>query len=153
MPGKDIRVVEIPEWDVEACGGTHLDSTGEVGEVKLLKSSKLQDGIVRLEYVAGKAASAVEKQEGAELAKIAKLLGVKKEQVPAAADMLFSAWKKAVKKKKELDPADTDYKSANASKGSDDDILSETAHLLKTQQAHLENSINKFLKDIQDSRK
>ena len=30
-----IRIVEIPDWDVSACGGTHTLRTGEVGVIKI----------------------------------------------------------------------------------------------------------------------
>lgn len=53
VPGRVIRIVNIPGVDVEACGGTHLNNTKEVGEIKLLKTSKIQDGIVRIEFTAG----------------------------------------------------------------------------------------------------
>lgn len=53
MPGNELRVVNIRDIDVEACCGTHCDSTSEVGWVRLLKTTKLQDGVVRLYYVAG----------------------------------------------------------------------------------------------------
>ena len=53
VPGNDLRVVKIEDTDVEACCGTHCDFTNEVGMVRILKSSKIQDGIVRLYYVAG----------------------------------------------------------------------------------------------------
>ena len=64
VPGNDLRVVHIEDTDVEACCGTHCDNTSEVGWVRLLKTSKIQDGIfiyfifiiqgiVRLYYVAG----------------------------------------------------------------------------------------------------
>ena len=48
-----IRIVEIDGWDVEACYGTHVKNTGEIGGFKIINYSKIQDGIVRLEYVAG----------------------------------------------------------------------------------------------------
>jgi len=56
VPGKELRIVDIVGFDVEACGGTHLDITGDVGKIKILKSSKLQDGVVRIEFTAGLAA-------------------------------------------------------------------------------------------------
>jgi alanyl-tRNA synthetase len=56
VPGKELRVVNIVGWDVEACGGTHTDSTGEVGFIKMTGAKRIQDGVVRLEYVAGDAA-------------------------------------------------------------------------------------------------
>ncbi|MEM0372599.1 MAG: alanine--tRNA ligase [archaeon] len=53
IPSNEIRVVDIKEWDVEACGGTHADNTSEVEKIKLLKAKKIQDGVIRLEFVAG----------------------------------------------------------------------------------------------------
>lgn len=50
---KTLRVVEIEGWDVEACGGTHLANTGEIGGVKIVNVERIQDGVIRLEYVAG----------------------------------------------------------------------------------------------------
>lgn len=54
VPGNKLRVVNIQDTDVEACCGTHCDSTGEVGWVKILKTHRISDGILRLYYVAGK---------------------------------------------------------------------------------------------------
>ncbi|MCX8199504.1 MAG: alanine--tRNA ligase [Sulfolobales archaeon] len=48
-----IRIVEIPGWDAQACYGTHLQNTGEVGCIKIVDSRKIQDGVLRLEFVAG----------------------------------------------------------------------------------------------------
>ncbi len=56
VPGRELRVIEIEDLDSEACGGTHLKNTGEALLVKIIRSSKIQDGIVRLEFTAGEAA-------------------------------------------------------------------------------------------------
>jgi alanyl-tRNA synthetase len=48
-----IRVVEIEGLDAEACFGTHLRNTREVGALKIVRTEKIADGVVRLEYVAG----------------------------------------------------------------------------------------------------
>ena len=53
VPGKEIRVVRIGEFDVEACGGIHCKNTLEVGAIKILRTKRIQDGVVRLEFVAG----------------------------------------------------------------------------------------------------
>ncbi|MGC8675705.1 alanine--tRNA ligase [Fervidicoccus sp.] len=50
---KRIRIVEIPGHDVEACFGTHVSNTGEVGGIKIINVAKLQDGIIRFEFVSG----------------------------------------------------------------------------------------------------
>ena len=39
MPDRDeIRIVEIESVDVQACGGTHVKRTGEIGRVEMLKA-------------------------------------------------------------------------------------------------------------------
>jgi alanyl-tRNA synthetase len=47
-----IRIVEIPDWDVSACGGTHTRRTGEVGAIKVVRWEKVR-GNVRLEFLCG----------------------------------------------------------------------------------------------------
>jgi alanyl-tRNA synthetase len=54
VPEKVLRVISITDFDAEACGGLHVDNTSEVEEVFIFNSRRMQDGIVRLEYVAGK---------------------------------------------------------------------------------------------------
>ena len=49
-PGRTIRVVEVEGWDVEACFGTHVTNTREVGVIKIINVDRIQDGVVRLEY-------------------------------------------------------------------------------------------------------
>ena len=57
-PGKEIRVVRIEDWDVEACGGTHCRSTCEVGFINILRTERVQDGVERIVFAAGPAALA-----------------------------------------------------------------------------------------------
>ena len=52
VPGNELRIVNIEGVDTEACCGTHADNTAEVGWIKILKTQRISDGIVRLEYVA-----------------------------------------------------------------------------------------------------
>ncbi len=47
-----LRIVEIPGWDAEACFGTHVYNTSEIGGIKIVNVEKIQDGVVRLEYIA-----------------------------------------------------------------------------------------------------
>jgi alanyl-tRNA synthetase len=53
VPGKEIRVVRIGDFDVEACGGIHCKNTYDVGAIKILRTKRIQDGVVRLEFVSG----------------------------------------------------------------------------------------------------
>ncbi|NIN52889.1 MAG: alanine--tRNA ligase, partial [Nitrososphaeria archaeon] len=53
VPGAEIRIVESEGWDVEACGGTHCGSTGEVMVIKVLGTDRIQDGVERLTFTSG----------------------------------------------------------------------------------------------------
>jgi len=53
VPGNELRVVNIVDTDTEACCGTHADNTAEVGLIKIIKTARISDGIVRLYFVAG----------------------------------------------------------------------------------------------------
>ena len=53
VPSRTQRIANINDWDVEACGGTHTDTTGQVGFVKIMKTERIQDGVERLVFVAG----------------------------------------------------------------------------------------------------
>jgi len=56
-PENKLRIIDIGNGlDVEACGGTHVDSTGEVEDIVITKSTKIQDGVVRMEFKSGEAA-------------------------------------------------------------------------------------------------
>ena len=89
VPGKNIRIVEIPGHDVEACGGTHLNNTSETGKIKILNSQKIQDGVVRLTFTAGEATNNVEKRNKKILNELQNLLAVKNDEiVPRVEELL-----------------------------------------------------------------
>ncbi|MEG0384659.1 MAG: alanine--tRNA ligase-related protein [Solibacillus sp.] len=49
---EDIRLVIIPEYDYNGCGGTHPTSTGQVGLIKILATEKMKQQI-RIHFVCG----------------------------------------------------------------------------------------------------
>jgi Alanyl-tRNA synthetase len=55
-PGNNIRLIEIEEVDIEACGGTHLTTTSHAEDFVLTGCKRIQDGTIRMEYKAGKQA-------------------------------------------------------------------------------------------------
>ena len=100
VPGGEVRVVEIPKWDVEACGGTHVSRTSDVGLIKILRSTRIQDGVIRLEYTAGRAAFDAVQAQSREIATTAEVLGVPIGQVASSAARLVDEWRE---QRKELE--------------------------------------------------
>src|SRR5437764_931276 len=90
VPGGELRVVEIPKWDVEACGGTHVSRTSDVSLIKILRSTRIQDGVVRLEYAAGKGALDAMRKQSDDLRRAADILSVPPDQVVSAAERLVA---------------------------------------------------------------
>ncbi len=91
--GNDIRVVEIEEWDREACAGTHVDNTSEIGMIKIMRTERLQDGVERLEYSAGMAC--VDYIQGREeiLRRACEPISVPPENLPDSVSRFFNEWK------------------------------------------------------------
>jgi alanyl-tRNA synthetase len=98
VPTSNVRIVNINGWDIEACGGTHVKSTGEIGLVKIIKSERIQDGVVRLEYVAGEAAVSYMQQLDNQLTSIAQTLGSSREKVIESFDKAMQDAEAAKKK-------------------------------------------------------
>jgi alanyl-tRNA synthetase len=48
----DLRLIDITDFDLTACGGTHVRATGQIGSILLRKIEKIKPG-VRVEFVCG----------------------------------------------------------------------------------------------------
>jgi alanyl-tRNA synthetase len=81
VPGREIRVIKTGDWDVEACGGTHVKNTGEIGLIKVLKTERVQDGVERLIFAAGTAALKAIQSRQAILERSASILDAPLEKV------------------------------------------------------------------------
>jgi alanyl-tRNA synthetase len=102
VPGKEIRVVKTGDWDVEACAGTHLNRTGEIGFIKIVYTERVQDGVERLAYAVGlQALKAVQQQERL-LWKVAETLSAPVEKLDKTAEKLVKELKEANAEKRRL---------------------------------------------------
>ncbi|MEW6073032.1 MAG: alanine--tRNA ligase [Planctomycetota bacterium] len=78
-----VRVVEVPGFSAELCGGTHVASTGDVGLVLVVSEGAIQAGVRRIEAVAGAAALALVQDERRILAGAARALKAPREELVA----------------------------------------------------------------------
>lgn len=100
--GKKIRIVKIENFDVEACAGTHCNSTAEIGLIKILKSERIQDGIERIEFSSGvHAIKDIQKIEGL-LKESSSSVSVPIEELPKTINRFFKEWKEQKKEIEEL---------------------------------------------------
>jgi alanyl-tRNA synthetase len=90
VPGKELRIVEVEGFDVEACGGTHCTHTSEVGAIQLLDVERIQDGVVRLSFASGERALELREEHEAILKEAARRLGVSPDRLPDGIERLLA---------------------------------------------------------------
>ena len=82
--GDQVRVVSVGEWAHELCGGTHVQSSGELGIVKLLSESSIGAGVRRVEALVGRDAFGFLAREHLLLNSLTQLVkGSRVEELPA----------------------------------------------------------------------
>ncbi len=48
-----IRLVQMGDWELSACGGTHVKQSSEVAPLKILKSERIRSGLTRVSFKVG----------------------------------------------------------------------------------------------------
>ena len=88
--GDVVRVVEVPGFSLELCGGCHVETTGEVGLFKIVSETGSAAGVRRIEAVtAARAYERVKRQEEL-LARLSDTLKVPVDELPRRAESLMA---------------------------------------------------------------
>ncbi|MFL2958410.1 MAG: alanine--tRNA ligase [Candidatus Thalassarchaeaceae archaeon] len=98
-----IRIIKIGDFDVQACGGTHHDNLGEIDEVRIVRTSQVQDGVERLQIVAGETAREYARMQEQILNETSELLGVSHQDLPKTVSRFFEEWKMQQKRIEDLE--------------------------------------------------
>jgi alanyl-tRNA synthetase len=77
----ELRLVEVADFDLSACGGTHVSASGQVGSILLRKSEKVRQG-TRVEFVCGGRAVRTARRDYSALGEAAALFSAKLWDVP-----------------------------------------------------------------------
>ena len=101
--GDTIRVLRISDHDIQACGGTHHDEPGQIGSIRIVRSTAVQDGVERLHIVAGQAALAYAREQDGLLRQTGDVFGVNVNDVPRTAERFFTEWKDQRKRIEQLE--------------------------------------------------
>lgn len=100
-PGTNIRLIHVA-GDTQACAGTHVSRTGDIGAIKVLRTERVQDGVERIVFAAGSAAiKAVQELEDT-LLDAADTFDVSPSEVASTAERFFEEWKERGKQIDEL---------------------------------------------------
>ncbi len=88
--GERVRVVSVPGFSKELCGGTHVGRTGEIGICKIVYEGSISAGVRRIEAVTGHGAVERYQKSGESLHRIASLLRVPEPDLVESVEKLLS---------------------------------------------------------------
>jgi alanyl-tRNA synthetase len=92
----DLRLIDITDFDLTACGGTHVRSTGQIGAILLRKIEKVKQGM-RAEFVGGLRAVATAREDYQTLSETAALYSSHIRDLPRQVRKLLEESKSAGK--------------------------------------------------------
>jgi alanyl-tRNA synthetase len=81
--GDRVRVVSIPGFSTELCGGTHVRATGDIGLFAIVAESGVAAGTRRIEALTGLESVKAFQRDRDELAQVASALNARPGEVPA----------------------------------------------------------------------
>ncbi len=100
--GDSVRMVEIPGFSLELCGGIHLSHTSQVGLFKIVSESGVASGVRRIEAVTGAGAYDYLHRREETLAQIASLLKTSPNEVLTATERLLTQRQELEKQNRQL---------------------------------------------------
>lgn len=100
--GDVVRVVTVPEFSMEFCGGSHVANTAQIGMFKIISEASSGAGVRRIEAVTGHGAVAHVNETEAMVRGLAAELKCRTNDVPARLEALQAELKAAQKKAEEL---------------------------------------------------
>src|SRR2546423_2569410 len=100
-PG-ELRVIEIGDFDLTPCGGTHAQSTGEVGIIAV-RSWERAKGLTRIQFMAGGRVLKDYRKANRTAAEVATSFSAGRDDSPALVTRLIEENKKLARRGRELD--------------------------------------------------
>jgi len=102
VPGRKIRVVNIEDWEVQACGGIHCKTTGEVGFIKVVHTERIQDGVERIIFCAGLQALTPLQEKDSLLWELSNILSAPQEKLVDTTKRLLNDLREARRRERNL---------------------------------------------------
>ncbi len=115
--GEKVRVVEVPGFSKELCGGTHVSRTGDIGICKVVYESSISAGVRRIEAITGEGALQRFQQTTAALAEAGRTVNATEQDLIQHLEKM-QASQKALEK--QLEQAKTQIAQAQASRVEND---------------------------------
>lgn len=111
--GDEVRVLEMGDFSVELCGGTHVSNTGEIGLFKILLETSLASGVRRIEAITSTTAVNYLLHRSKILGEVEKQFAAKEERVLEKLTALFADVKDKSKQLDQLNDKLQNFESQN----------------------------------------
>jgi alanyl-tRNA synthetase len=111
--GDTVRLVEIPGFSKELCGGTHTHGTGDIGLFQIIQETSVAAGVRRIEALTGRGALSYVQQQQQWLQHSAALLKTHAGEVPERIEKLLASQKQLEKELEALKTSLTAKRSAD----------------------------------------
>lgn len=98
----ELRLIEIADFDLTPCGGTHAKSTGEVGVI-VVRSWERAKGLTRIQFMAGMRAVADYRKANRTTRSVAELFSSGREDSPALVARIIDENKRLSRRVRELE--------------------------------------------------
>jgi alanyl-tRNA synthetase len=115
-----LRIVTIETLDRNACGGTHVRSTGEIGAILIRKLEKVRQ-TVRVEFLCGARAVSRARADYEALSRVAELFSAGLDEIPALAEAQLETARAADKVRRKLQLELAAYRGRELYKGTPPD--------------------------------
>lgn len=143
----DVRVVQMSDYSLELCGGTHVERTGDIGGFRIVAEAGIASGVRRIDAVTGAGAVAYNLAQQQKLMEAASLL---KSDPAALADRIEQMLGKQKQLEKELSEL---QKQASAQAGASLIDQAQDIHGAKVIVAEVHNTEAKALREMVDDLK
>ena len=142
--GEQVRVVNLGDFSMELCGGTHASAAGDIGLFKIVQETGIAAGVRRIEAVTGERALEIVQQQEESLARMAGLVKSDRSQLENRLQRLLERQKQM---EREMASLESRLKAGQA-----DDILAKVQEIdgLKLLAAEVEPTDAKGLREMAD---
>jgi len=142
--GERVRVVNLGDFSMELCGGTHTNAAGDIGLFKIIQEAGIAAGVRRIEAATGTRALALVQQQEDSIGRIA---GLMKSDRPQLESRLVKMVERQKELERELATLESRLKAGQA-----DDIMSQVQEIdgIKLLVAEVNSTDGKGLRDMAD---